>query len=76
MAGVLMTGRGRDGSRSLAAVRLAGGVTIAQDEATSVFFGMPRAAIELGGAERVLPIVRIVAALTQLTAAGDVSVSL
>jgi two-component system chemotaxis response regulator CheB len=54
--GVIMTGMGDDGARGLLAMRTAGARTLAQDEATCVVFGMPRAAIELGGAERVLPL--------------------
>jgi two-component system chemotaxis response regulator CheB len=53
---VLMTGMGRDGARGLQALRAAGGHTIAQDEATSVVYGMPKAAAELGAAGRVLPL--------------------
>jgi len=55
-AACLLTGMGRDGAAGLLAVRRAGGRTIAQDEATSVVYGMPREAALLGAAERVLPL--------------------
>jgi len=53
---VLLTGMGRDGAEGLAALRRAGWYTIAQDEATSVIYGMPKAAKELGAAADILPI--------------------
>jgi two-component system chemotaxis response regulator CheB len=59
----LLTGMGRDGAAGLLAIRRAGGATIAQDEATSVVFGMPREAILLGAAEQILPIQEIGPAL-------------
>jgi two-component system chemotaxis response regulator CheB len=65
-AGCLLTGMGRDGAAGLLAMRRAGAVTIAQDEATSVVFGMPREAIQLGAAGRVLPISQIGSALALL----------
>lgn len=54
-AGVLMTGMGADGVEGLLALRRAGGLTLAQDEASSVVFGMPRVALERGAADVALP---------------------
>jgi two-component system chemotaxis response regulator CheB len=53
---VLLTGMGDDGAAGLLALRRRGAATVAQDEATSVVFGMPKEAIALGAAERVLPL--------------------
>jgi two-component system, chemotaxis family, protein-glutamate methylesterase/glutaminase len=64
--GVLLTGMGRDGAAALKDVRAAGGITLAQDEATSAVFGMPRAALELGAVERVLPLEAIARAIGDL----------
>ena len=57
--GVILTGMGRDGASGMVAMRNAGAPTIAQDEASCVVYGMPRAAFEAGGAERVLPLNKI-----------------
>lgn len=62
----LLTGMGRDGASGLLEVRRAGGVTIAQDEATSVVYGMPREAVLLGAAEQVLPLGEIGPTLSRL----------
>jgi len=53
---VLLTGMGQDGARGMLAIRKAGGTTIAQDEASSVVYGMPREAVLLGAAQRILPL--------------------
>lgn len=55
-AGVLLTGMGRDGARGLLALRKAGKRTLAQDQASSAVYGMPRAAAELGAAETIAPV--------------------
>ncbi|HWB76980.1 MAG TPA: chemotaxis-specific protein-glutamate methyltransferase CheB [Nannocystaceae bacterium] len=65
----LLTGMGKDGARGLLAIRRRGGFTIAQDEASSVIYGMPREAVELGAAERVLPLDEIAATLARLAKA-------
>ena len=62
-AGVVLTGMGRDGADGLLALRRAGGLTVAQDQPTSVVYGMPRQAVLRGAAEAVLPIEAIAAAL-------------
>jgi len=59
----LLTGMGADGAQGLLRLRQAGAHTIAQDEATSVVYGMPREAVELGAAVQVLPLPAIAAAL-------------
>jgi two-component system chemotaxis response regulator CheB len=64
--GCLLTGMGRDGAAGLLAMKQAGAMTLVQDEETSVVFGMPREAIRLGAARRILPIGEFAPTLTNL----------
>jgi two-component system chemotaxis response regulator CheB len=68
--GVILTGMGGDGAEGLLALRTSGARTIAQDEESCVVFGMPKVAIEAGGAEFVVPLDRIPQAITKLST-GD-----
>ncbi len=63
---VMLTGMGADGAEAMAELRTAGARTIAQDEASSVVWGMPRQAIALGGAQYVLPLADIAGRLQEL----------
>ncbi len=71
-AACLLTGMGRDGAEGLLRIRESGGMTIAQDEATCVVYGMPKEAVLRGAAKRVLPLSEIGPALGRLR---DVSVT-
>jgi two-component system chemotaxis response regulator CheB len=71
VAGVLMTGMGADGVEGLLALRQAGGVTLVQDEASSVVFGMPRVALERGAADVALPPRELARALVRLWTKGE-----
>lgn len=59
--GVLLTGMGKDGSEGLLAMREAGALTVAQDEKTSIVWGMPGEAVKIGAAQEVLPLDTIAA---------------
>ncbi len=61
--GIQLTGMGRDGAQGLLQLRKAGFHTIAQDEASSAVYGMPKAAAQLGAAIEILPLEKIAAAL-------------
>ena len=63
--GVLLTGMGRDGALGLAAIKASGGRTIAQDAATSVVYGMPKAAAELGVVDDVVALPNVAAAIVR-----------
>ena len=62
----LLTGMGKDGAAGLLALRRAGAMTMVQDEATSVVFGMPKEAIQIGAARRVLAVSQIAPALNMV----------
>ncbi len=66
----LLTGMGKDGAKGLLEIRRSGGLTVAQDEATSVVWGMPREAVVLGAAERVLPLEGIGPAVVEAAVLG------
>ncbi|MGE0583103.1 MAG: chemotaxis response regulator protein-glutamate methylesterase [Steroidobacteraceae bacterium] len=71
--GAILTGMGKDGAQGLREMREAGSTTIAQDEATSVVWGMPGEAVAVGGATHVLPLREIAGKLLQL--AGDLDIT-
>jgi two-component system, chemotaxis family, protein-glutamate methylesterase/glutaminase len=64
--GVILTGMGKDGAKGLLAMREAGARTLGQDEGSSVVYGMPKVAFELGAVEKQLPLYRIAAAALDL----------
>ena len=68
MTGVILTGMGKDGAAGLLAMRQAGGRTLGQDEATSVVYGMPKAAYEIGAVERQYALHRLSPAILETCA--------
>ena len=64
--GVVLTGMGRDGALGLAAIKAAGGRTVAQDRDSSTVYGMPKAAVELGVVEEVAALDRLASIVTRL----------
>lgn len=63
--GVVLTGMGRDGAKGLAAVKAGGGATLAQDKGSSLVYGMPKAAVDLGVVDTVSPLDRIAAVINR-----------
>ena len=66
--GVILTGMGCDGAKGLLTMRQAGARTLAQNEASCVVFGMPKEAIRMGAAERVVPLNRMSATIVDIMA--------
>jgi two-component system, chemotaxis family, protein-glutamate methylesterase/glutaminase len=66
--GILLTGMGKDGAIGMKEISQAGGITIAQDEASSIIFGMPKEAIALGGVKYILPVQEISSSLLKIVA--------
>jgi two-component system chemotaxis response regulator CheB len=69
---VVLTGMGSDGADGTRCIKEAGGLTIAQDESSSMIYGMPRAAVETGCVDLILPLGMIAQRLTALTTGGAV----
>jgi chemotaxis response regulator CheB len=67
---VILSGMSKDGAQGLKAIRDAGGYTIAQDEATSMIYGMPREAVRVNAACESLPVQRIASRLLELVSAS------
>lgn len=65
--GVLLTGMGRDGADGMACIAAAGGMTLAQNEASSVVYGMPKEAAALGAVQHLLPLEQIAATLIEIS---------
>jgi two-component system chemotaxis response regulator CheB len=64
--GIMLSGMGSDGAYGMLAMRQAGARTVAQDEATSVVYGMPKEAFQCGGAESLMPLQKIAAEVMRL----------
>ncbi|NLM42274.1 MAG: chemotaxis response regulator protein-glutamate methylesterase [Firmicutes bacterium] len=69
IVGVILTGMGRDGAKGMAKIKEAGGVTIAQDKATSTIYSMPKAVADEGNADYILPLDKIGGVITDLVSA-------
>ena len=61
----ILTGMGKDGAKGLLALSQAGAITMAQDEASCVVYGMPRVAVEMGGTKHIIPLDKMSKALTK-----------
>jgi len=65
---VIMTGMGRDGAREIGTIYNLGGTTVAQDEQSSVVYGMPRVAIESGYIQHIVPLRNMADTINKLVA--------
>ena len=68
IAGVLLTGMGSDGAAGCLSIIEHGGITLVQDQATSAIYGMPKEAVRLGAATRVLPLMEIPSMIKRISA--------
>ena len=68
MVAALLTGMGSDGALGLQAIQAAGGTTLAEHESSCIVYGMPRAAIDLGVVDRIVPLPEMAAAIIAATA--------
>ncbi|MGE5594365.1 MAG: protein-glutamate methylesterase/protein-glutamine glutaminase [Betaproteobacteria bacterium] len=66
LVGVVLTGMGRDGAAGMAAIKAAGGRTIAEHESSCVIYGMPKAVVDQGLADLVVPIQEVAGAIVQM----------
>ena len=77
--GVILTGMGRDGAQGMQQLKAAGAVTLAQNEETCVVYGMPKAAVDLGVVDRVVPLNlmanAILQALRETTVKNELAIS-
>ncbi|MCM0760173.1 MULTISPECIES: chemotaxis response regulator protein-glutamate methylesterase [Sporomusa] len=64
--GVILTGMGRDGAKGIEAIKRQNGYTIAEDQSTAVVYGMPKAAIELGVVDKIVPITGVTAEILKV----------
>jgi two-component system chemotaxis response regulator CheB len=65
VVGVILTGMGHDGAKGLLAIKQANGCTIAEDKSTSVIYGMPKAAVECGAVDRIIPLPQVADGIMQ-----------
>ena len=63
---MILTGMGHDGREDMKAIKAAGGRTVAQDEASSVVYGMPKAVVEAGCAEKVVSLSKVIGELMNM----------
>jgi two-component system chemotaxis response regulator CheB len=63
---VIMTGMGKDGAREIGAIHRAGGITIGQDETSSIVYGMPKVAAEMGHLQHIIPLREMAESINRL----------